>query len=86
MAEWTLRGKLQLMADRGSSVTLNWGEDTNAWECSWITGGKRFSASEERMEDAVNLVLAQVKISLDRCQERDNEYYGRLVDAIRSRD
>lgn len=33
---------LLFMAHKGSSVELNWGEDTDAWECSWITGGTRF--------------------------------------------
>lgn len=27
----------------GSSIVLTWGEDTNVWECSWITGGVRFT-------------------------------------------
>jgi len=31
------------MAHHGSSVLLNWGEDNKAWECSWITGGSRFT-------------------------------------------
>lgn len=32
------------MAAHGSSVTLNYGEDTGQWECSWITGGQRATA------------------------------------------
>lgn len=30
------------MKIHGSSVILNWGEDNNAWECSWISSGERF--------------------------------------------
>ena len=33
---------LNYMRERGSSLILNWGEDNNLWECSWITGGKRY--------------------------------------------
>lgn len=36
--------KLERMKREGSSVILNWGEDTDMWECSWITGGVRFTA------------------------------------------
>lgn len=32
------------MQRRGSSVVLNFGEDTEQWECSWITDGKRHIA------------------------------------------
>jgi hypothetical protein len=32
------------MTRRGQSVVLTWGEDTGQWECSWITGGVRFTA------------------------------------------
>jgi hypothetical protein len=32
---------LAYMQRYGSSVTLNYGEDTGLWECSWITGGER---------------------------------------------
>lgn len=31
------------MQRRGSSVVLNFGEDTELWECSWITDGKRYT-------------------------------------------
>jgi len=35
---------LTKMQKHGQSVMLTWGEDTEAWECSWITGGKRYTA------------------------------------------
>ena len=34
---------LEWMQAHGSSVLLNWGEDNNLWECSWITNGKRYT-------------------------------------------
>jgi hypothetical protein len=40
----SLRELLHRMADHGSSVVLTWGEDTDQWECSWITRGQRFTA------------------------------------------
>jgi hypothetical protein len=40
---WPLEGVVTWMESRSSSVTLNWGEDTDKWECSWIVKGKRFT-------------------------------------------
>lgn len=37
-----LAGLLAFMTERGSSVTLNWGEDTEQWEVAWIVGGVRY--------------------------------------------
>jgi hypothetical protein len=31
------------MQAHGSSVILNWGEDNELWECSWITDGVRYT-------------------------------------------
>jgi hypothetical protein len=42
----TVEETLEWMKTNGSSVLLNWGEDTNAWECSWISGGKRFTGCQ----------------------------------------
>jgi hypothetical protein len=39
----SLEALLAEMAERGSSVTLNWGEDNGMWECSFITGGERYT-------------------------------------------
>jgi hypothetical protein len=33
---------LAYMKQRGSSLTLDWGDDTDQWECSWISSGDRF--------------------------------------------
>lgn len=38
------------MKDHGSSLLLNWGEDTGQWECSWITGGQRFTGYGATLE------------------------------------
>jgi hypothetical protein len=41
--EWNAAGSvLHFMAAHGSSLTLDWGEETAAWECAWVTGGTRF--------------------------------------------
>jgi hypothetical protein len=34
---------MAFMQRHGSSVLLNWGEDTGQWECSWITSGTRYT-------------------------------------------
>lgn len=41
------------MRENGSSVVINWGEDDDAWEVSWITGGKRYSAFHSKLEVAL---------------------------------
>jgi hypothetical protein len=35
--------RLAWLKERGSSLTLDWGEDTAMWECSVISGGDRFT-------------------------------------------
>lgn len=44
---------LSFMGMHGQSVTLNWGEDDNLWECSWITSGTRFTTLAKNYEDAI---------------------------------
>ena len=51
---------LSEMAKGGSSVLLNWGEDDNLWECSWITSGVRFTAFEADAETAVRVCAKKV--------------------------
>lgn len=43
---------LSFMQEHGSSVDLNWGEDTNRWECAWITGGLRYIGHAETAVEA----------------------------------
>jgi len=52
---------LTWMQDKGSSVLLNWGEDDNQWECSWITGGERYTGFSENMTAAIVACLLKVK-------------------------
>jgi hypothetical protein len=52
---------LTWMKDKGTSVLLNWGEDDNVWECSWITGGKRYTGFHENMTAAIVGCLLKVK-------------------------
>ena len=44
---------LGFMADKGSSVVLDYGEDTGQWEASWITGGNRYVGVNRDVEDAL---------------------------------
>ncbi len=52
---------LTWMKDKGSSVLLNWGEDGNLWECSWITGGKRYTGHSTNLTAAIVGSLLKVK-------------------------
>lgn len=44
---------LQEMAEQGTSVLLNWGEDTHNWECSWITSSKQYTSHAAWIEGAI---------------------------------
>ena len=72
--------QLRFMADGGSSVELNYGEDTGRWECSWISAGHRFNQDSGDPEIAVKLILRQVKDAMDEIPEagRNVEFYGKL--------
>lgn len=48
------------MQRNGSSVVLNWGEDTEQWECSWITGGERYTTFSGSPTQAARDCLRQV--------------------------
>ena len=52
---------LTWMKDGGTSVLLNWSENDNLWECSWITGGKRYTGATENMTTAIVACLLKVK-------------------------
>lgn len=51
--EATVEQVLEWMKYNGSSVLLNWGEDDDCWECSWITGGIRFTGCQSGMIMAI---------------------------------
>lgn len=57
---------LSYMAKHGSSVVLNYGEDTGQWECSWIVEGHRYVGVKGDPEDALDvayyLALAAVNL------------------------
>lgn len=57
----TLGDTLMAMAKHGSSVLLNWGEDDNLWECSWISSGIRFTGYGLVPEIALSECLAKAK-------------------------
>ncbi|MGA9772337.1 MAG: hypothetical protein WBV94_25110 [Blastocatellia bacterium] len=52
---------LNFMRETGSSVQLNWGEDNNLWELSWITGGKRITALSKDKVLAVKYALVDAE-------------------------
>lgn len=58
-----LAENLEWMRQRGTSVILNWGEDTDLWECSWIANGERFTGFSDDPLDATRAayIAAQKK-------------------------
>lgn len=57
---------LTWMQELGSSVLLNWGQDDNLWECSWITSGKRYAGNCENMTAAIVACLLKFKSRVQR--------------------
>ena len=55
-----LGGLLVWMRRYGSSVLLTWGEDTGQWECSWITGGRRYTGWHSTATGAAARALIRV--------------------------
>ena len=55
---------LRKMAKTGQSVTLCWGEGTELWECSWISGGQRYSGFSTDPVKAVLQVLEQAGVQV----------------------
>ena len=53
---------LAFMQRNGSSVVLNYGEDTGLWECSWITGGERITTVYADPSRAARECIAKVGI------------------------
>ncbi len=51
--EITLEVALHEMKLGSTSVLLSWGEDDGLWECSWIVGGKRYTAHDHQPRLAV---------------------------------
>lgn len=56
-----LASLLETMQEGGSSVTLNYGEDTGHWECSWIVGGERFTEVRGNPDDAARACVRRVR-------------------------
>lgn len=59
-----LSSALSLMQAHGSSVVLNYGEDNDAWECSWIVEGRRITDFGRNADVAVCRVLARIRDAL----------------------
>lgn len=52
-----LEHALEGMKLGGSAVSVSWGEDTDCWEVSWITGGNRYTGISKNLLTAVRLVV-----------------------------
>ena len=51
----SLEKKLEWMTQNGQSLLLEWGEDDNLWECSWIdANGKRYTAFEKDVSQGLS--------------------------------
>lgn len=66
---------LHWMVAHGSSVDLAWDEDSDAWICSWVTGGVRNTASADKDNPALAICLAALLAVVD----RDKLPYGSEV-------
>lgn len=46
--------RIEYMRTHGSSLIMNWGEDTGVWEVAWITSGRRFCGFSKDLRAAVD--------------------------------
>ncbi len=44
---------VEYMREHGSSLIMNWGEDTAVWEVAWITSGVRFCGFSKDLRRAL---------------------------------
>jgi hypothetical protein len=49
-----IAARLEEMKAKGSSIVLNWAEDDNLWECSWISSGKRYTGFHQDLRMAID--------------------------------
>lgn len=70
---------LAWMTQNGQSLTLNWGEDNELWECCWIPdGGKRytsFGTTARRGSRECIKALAQEELGMNPFQFNSLEDY-----------
>lgn len=48
---------IEHMVDHGSSLTINWGEDTGCYEVDWITSGERFRGVSRELYQAIRQAI-----------------------------
>lgn len=79
MSAISISDMLDWMALHSQSVVLNYGEDNQMWECSWITGGdKRFTGVEEKPIDAIRAALNSLRNDILFPDELSEEYRRRV--------
>lgn len=65
-----LEEKLNDLIAHGSSLNINWGEDTGGFEVDWITSGERFSATNRSLMAALGAVRNNALIHFPRSPYR----------------
>ena len=61
-----LAHEIEDLKRHGSSLAMNWGEDTGMWEVAWITGGVRFVS-----------VGPDLALTLANCRAKAYTHFGR---------
>lgn len=76
---------MEWMAEHGESFTLTKSEDQgNYWECSWVTGGDRFTCFAGTPPQAIRCVLRKVMASMERdgYSIGNSEMFEQLTDLV----
>lgn len=60
-----LKDKIVWLKQHGSSLTMNWGEDTDTWDVEWISGGERRSVSAPTLEYALDDLIVNTFYAVD---------------------
>jgi hypothetical protein len=60
-----LEARLEYLINHGSSLTLNWGEDTGSFEVDWITSGRRFRGVCRDLGCALEMAESAARVLLE---------------------
>jgi hypothetical protein len=61
-----LETTIEYLINHGSSMTINWGEDTGCYEVYWITGGSRFRGVSRNLRTAMSQAVENAVEHLER--------------------
>lgn len=66
-----MEASINWMADNGSSLILNWGDDNELWEAAWILDGKRYCGFSRSPREAVIQAVEKARDAIVKEMEKE---------------